>query len=65
VQRLGEGGGRQLSKFTITHYEQHMRQRAAAVARDTIEQTAALHAPEGLAHLVELFSRVGPGSEVA
>ena len=41
----------------IAHYEQHMRQRAAAVAQDTMEQTAALHAPEGLAHLVGLFSK--------
>ena len=48
----------------IAHYEQHMRQRAAAVAQDTLEQTEALHAPGGLAHLVGLFSRVGPGSEV-
>jgi 2-polyprenyl-6-methoxyphenol hydroxylase-like FAD-dependent oxidoreductase len=40
----------------IVHYEQHMRQRAAAAAHETLEQTAALHAPEGLAHLVGLFS---------
>jgi 2-polyprenyl-6-methoxyphenol hydroxylase-like FAD-dependent oxidoreductase len=40
----------------IAHYEQHMRQRASAVAQDTLEQTAALHGPDGLAHLVGLFS---------
>lgn len=40
----------------IAHYEQHMRQRASAVAQDTMEQTAALHAPGALAHLVGLFS---------
>jgi 2-polyprenyl-6-methoxyphenol hydroxylase-like FAD-dependent oxidoreductase len=43
----------------IAHYEQHMRQRASAVAQDTMEQTAASHAPEGLAHLVGLFSGKG------
>jgi 2-polyprenyl-6-methoxyphenol hydroxylase-like FAD-dependent oxidoreductase len=43
----------------IAHYEQHMRQRAAAIAQDTMEQTMALHAPEGLAYLVRLFSGVG------
>jgi 2-polyprenyl-6-methoxyphenol hydroxylase-like FAD-dependent oxidoreductase len=42
----------------IAHYEQHMRQRAAAVAQDTMEQTAALHAPGALAYLVGLFSGV-------
>ncbi|MDO7886554.1 FAD-dependent oxidoreductase [Hymenobacter cheonanensis] len=47
----------------IAHYEQHMRQRASAVAQDTMEQTAALHAPEGLAHLVGLFCGVGLGKE--
>jgi 2-polyprenyl-6-methoxyphenol hydroxylase-like FAD-dependent oxidoreductase len=44
----------------IAHYEQHMRRRAAAVAQDTLEQTATLHSPQGLAHLVGLFSGVGP-----
>jgi 2-polyprenyl-6-methoxyphenol hydroxylase-like FAD-dependent oxidoreductase len=43
----------------IAHYEQHMRQRAAAVAQDTMEQTEALHAPGGLSYLVGLFSGVG------
>jgi 2-polyprenyl-6-methoxyphenol hydroxylase-like FAD-dependent oxidoreductase len=40
----------------IAHYEQHMHQRASAVAQETMEQTAALHSPHGLAHLVGLFS---------
>ncbi|MGI4760961.1 MAG: FAD-dependent oxidoreductase [Janthinobacterium lividum] len=44
----------------IAHYEQHMRQRAAAVAQETMEQTAALHSSDGLAHVVRLFSGVGP-----
>lgn len=39
----------------LAHYEAHMRQRAAAVARETLEQTAALHAPRALAHLLDLF----------
>jgi 2-polyprenyl-6-methoxyphenol hydroxylase-like FAD-dependent oxidoreductase len=43
----------------IAQYEQHMRQRASAVAQDTMEQTAALHAPEGLTHLLGLFSEKG------
>ena len=46
----------------IAHYEHQMRQRAAAVAQDTLAQTAALHAAGGLAHLVGLFSGVGRGS---
>jgi 2-polyprenyl-6-methoxyphenol hydroxylase-like FAD-dependent oxidoreductase len=45
----------------IAHYEQHMRQRASAVAQETLAQTEALHSPQGLAHLVGLFSGVGPG----
>lgn len=40
----------------IAHYEQHMRQRASAVAQETLAQTAALHSAEGLAHLVGLLS---------
>jgi 2-polyprenyl-6-methoxyphenol hydroxylase-like FAD-dependent oxidoreductase len=42
----------------IAHYEQHMRQRASAVAQETLEQTAALHSPSALAYLVGLFSGV-------
>jgi 2-polyprenyl-6-methoxyphenol hydroxylase-like FAD-dependent oxidoreductase len=42
----------------IGHYEQHMRQRASAVAQETMEQTAALHAPEALGYLVEFFGSV-------
>ncbi|GAB2848281.1 FAD-dependent oxidoreductase [Hymenobacter ruber] len=41
---------------TIAHYEQQMRQRASAVAQETLEQTAALHAPGALGYLVGLFS---------
>ncbi len=44
----------------IAHYEQHMRQRASCVAQETLEQTEALHSPPALAHLVGLFSGVGP-----
>jgi 2-polyprenyl-6-methoxyphenol hydroxylase-like FAD-dependent oxidoreductase len=47
----------------IAHYEQHMRQRASTVAQDTMEQTAVLHSPEGLAYLVGLFSGVGAQEE--
>ena len=47
----------------ITYYEQHMRQRAAAVAAETMEQTEALHAPGALEHLVGLFSGVGGAAE--
>lgn len=39
----------------IAHYEQQMRQRASAVAQETLEQTEALHSPGALAHLVGLF----------
>jgi 2-polyprenyl-6-methoxyphenol hydroxylase-like FAD-dependent oxidoreductase len=42
----------------IAHYEQHMRQRASAVAQETLEQTEALHSPHALAHLVRLFSEL-------
>ncbi|MBF9219969.1 FAD-dependent oxidoreductase [Hymenobacter ruricola] len=39
----------------ISHYEQRMRQRASAVARETMEQTAALHAAGALGYLVGFF----------
>ena len=39
----------------LAHYEQHMRQRASAVAQETLEQTERLHAPGALGYLVELF----------
>ncbi|GAB3872950.1 NAD(P)/FAD-dependent oxidoreductase [Hymenobacter segetis] len=42
----------------IGHYEQHMRERAATVAAETLEQTEALHSPGALAQLVGLFSGV-------
>jgi 2-polyprenyl-6-methoxyphenol hydroxylase-like FAD-dependent oxidoreductase len=42
----------------IAHYEQHMRQRASAVAQETLEQTEALHSPQALSHLVRLFSEL-------
>ncbi|MGI4821096.1 MAG: FAD-dependent oxidoreductase [Janthinobacterium lividum] len=45
----------------IAHYERHMRQRASAVAQETLEQTEALHSPHALAHLLGLFSGVGAG----
>jgi 2-polyprenyl-6-methoxyphenol hydroxylase-like FAD-dependent oxidoreductase len=40
----------------IAHYETQMRQRASAVAQETLEQTEALHSPGALAHLVGLFT---------
>lgn len=49
----------------IAAYEQAMRQRAAAVAQETLAQTAALHSPHGLAHLVRLFSGGGAVEDVA
>jgi 2-polyprenyl-6-methoxyphenol hydroxylase-like FAD-dependent oxidoreductase len=49
----------------IAHYEQHMRQRAAAVAQETLEQTEALHSHGALAHLVRLFSGSEPIEDVA
>jgi 2-polyprenyl-6-methoxyphenol hydroxylase-like FAD-dependent oxidoreductase len=39
----------------ITHYEARMRQRASAVAQETMAQTEALHSPHALAHLLTLF----------
>lgn len=45
----------------IAHYETQMRQRASAVAGETMEQTEALHGPGALAYLVGLFS----GNETA
>ena len=39
----------------IAHYETQMRQRAAAVAQDTLAQTEALHSPGALGYLVGLF----------
>lgn len=44
------------SQTAIAAYEQHMRQRASAVAQETLVQTAALHSPRGLGHLLNLFS---------
>jgi 2-polyprenyl-6-methoxyphenol hydroxylase-like FAD-dependent oxidoreductase len=46
-------------QVAIAHYEQHMRQRASAVAQDTMEQTAVLHSSGALEYLVGLFSGVG------
>jgi len=43
----------------IAHYEQQMRQRASAVAQETMEQTKALHSPGALTHLVGLFTGAG------
>ncbi|MBO2011488.1 FAD-dependent oxidoreductase [Hymenobacter negativus] len=45
----------------IAHYEAQMRQRASAVAGETLAQTEALHSPHALAHLVDLFA----GNETA
>jgi len=39
----------------IAAYEQQMRARAGEVAKMTMEQTAALHSPEGLDHLLAMF----------
>ncbi|MGI4886586.1 MAG: FAD-dependent oxidoreductase [Janthinobacterium lividum] len=46
----------------IAAYEQPMRQRASAVAQETLEQTAALHSPQGLKHLVSLFGGTSPST---
>jgi 2-polyprenyl-6-methoxyphenol hydroxylase-like FAD-dependent oxidoreductase len=43
---------------SIAHYERHMRQRASAVAQETLEQTKALHSPGALAHMMGLFSKL-------
>jgi 2-polyprenyl-6-methoxyphenol hydroxylase-like FAD-dependent oxidoreductase len=40
----------------IAHYETQMRQRASAVAQDTLEQTEALHSAGALDYLVGLFN---------
>jgi len=40
----------------IAHYETQMRQRASAVAGETMDQTEALHSPGALEYLVGLFS---------
>lgn len=40
----------------IAAYEAQMRARASAMAQETLEQTAIMHSPEGLAHLVKLFT---------
>ena len=39
----------------IAAYEKAMRSRASAVAKMTMEQTAILHSPEGLNHLLAMF----------
>lgn len=39
----------------ITRYETGMRKRAGEIARMTLEQTEALHSPNGLQHLVSLW----------
>ncbi|MVN74813.1 NAD(P)-binding protein [Hymenobacter sp. HMF4947] len=53
------------AQAAIAAYEQSMRQRAATVAQETLAQTAALHSPGGLAHLVELFSGGEPTHELS
>jgi 2-polyprenyl-6-methoxyphenol hydroxylase-like FAD-dependent oxidoreductase len=45
----------------VAHYERQMRQRASAVAAETLGQTEALHSPGALMHLVNLFT----GNEMA
>ncbi|MCJ8211115.1 FAD-dependent monooxygenase [Mucilaginibacter sp. RS28] len=43
-------------KQAIAAYEDKMCRRISAVAKETMEQTAILHSPEGLAHLTEIFA---------
>jgi len=40
----------------IAAYEQQMRARAAEVAKMTLEQTEAMHSPEGLNNMLEMFN---------
>lgn len=47
----------------IAHYEQSMRQRASAVAAETLAQTEALHSPHGLAHMLDLFGEMSEGAK--
>lgn len=42
----------------IAAYEKQMRARASEIAQMTLEQTAALHSPQALTHLLELFRPV-------
>ena len=43
------------SKSAIAAYEQQMRVRASEVAKMTMEQTAVLHSPDGLNHILGMF----------
>ena len=43
----------------VAAFEGKMLERASAYAKDTMEQTAALHSKEGLEHLLKLFAGVG------
>jgi 2-polyprenyl-6-methoxyphenol hydroxylase-like FAD-dependent oxidoreductase len=41
----------------LAHYEARMRQRASAVARETLNQTEALHSSQALAHMLNLLGK--------
>jgi 2-polyprenyl-6-methoxyphenol hydroxylase-like FAD-dependent oxidoreductase len=45
-------------QLAIQHYEVNMRARASEVGRLTLEQTAALHAPDSLPYLVGMFKEM-------
>lgn len=45
------------TRTAIAAYEKKMGARFAEVGNDTMQQTAALHAPDGLNYLVEMFDR--------
>jgi 2-polyprenyl-6-methoxyphenol hydroxylase-like FAD-dependent oxidoreductase len=43
------------TRAAIAHYEKEMRRRAGETATMTLEQTAWLHSPEAISHMLELF----------
>jgi 2-polyprenyl-6-methoxyphenol hydroxylase-like FAD-dependent oxidoreductase len=46
------------TRTAIAHYEKEMRRRAAETATMTLEQTAWLHSPEAITHMLELFGQM-------
>jgi 2-polyprenyl-6-methoxyphenol hydroxylase-like FAD-dependent oxidoreductase len=56
------GGAYQDISQAIAGYEKGMRSRAAEITRLTLEQTAALHQPDGLQYLICMFNYTGEGS---
>ena len=48
------------TKTAIAHYEKHMRARASKAAEESMNNTAWMHAPDGLKNMLDMFDQI-PG----